>query len=343
MVALATFLGLLLAEGVLRVFGLAPSSGVTTVTESEFRRVPGLFTPSVRVRVTQNPNLPHTVTVNALGYRGAEVAREKPPGEIRVFFAGDSFVFGDFVEDDQSYPARLEAALRESCPAARVVNAGVGGTSIVTHANMIRRGLPLDPDLVLLNFTENDVGDLAAEPMWDQLARNRAAKSRFPLGLVYPVLRNTATWQLLLRARGLIRARETDAAMEVGGEGGQPGPPRDPALRARYAEEFSEVAAELRRLGIPFLSTAFPAHLSVYGEWETEQLDWFEGVAGSSGVPFIPILEALRASGLGETELYLLPWDGHPGPPAYELAARTMARAILDGGFLEGCGVAEAP
>ncbi len=293
----------------------------------------------MQVRVTEIPDLPHTVTVDSLGYRGADIPRSPDVGELRVLFVGDSFVYGSYVEDDETYPARLEQELRVFCPSARVVNAGVGGTSIVTHANMIRRGLELSPDLVLLNFTENDVGDLAGESMWDQFARNRAAKSSFPLGVVYPILRNTSLWHLMLRARGVLSVRRAGVDMEPVQEVQNPGPPTDRRLRDLYARELMAVAAELRGQGIPFVSTAFPAHHTLYGTWSTEQLDWFGELSRTAGIHHLPILDVLRASGRPETELYLLPWDGHPSPLGYELAARTIAGGLRDSGLLRSCAI----
>jgi hypothetical protein len=75
---------------------------VSTVTEKEFSSVPGILSPGQRVIDRRDPRLPHRVTTNSLGYRGREVAARKQPGELRILFAGDSFVYGDFVNDDQT-------------------------------------------------------------------------------------------------------------------------------------------------------------------------------------------------------------------------------------------------
>ena len=334
-VALATvalLAALLLAEVVLRLLDVAPASGVTTVTEREFERVPGILTPSQAVLDTQLPELPHQVTVNALGFRGEEFTLEKPPGEVRILMLGDSFVYGSFVEDQETYPFRLQQELAGPCSGIRVINAGVPGSTILTHRAMMERGLALDPDLVILSFTENDVSDLASEPMWDQLARNRATKSSFPLGLIYPVVRSTALWQLLLRSRGLIRAREGDGVVEeldAAVEERSSGPRSTPALRSRYAAEFGSMVRQLNETGIPFVFTSFPAHLTVYGEWTEEQIHWVHALSEENGVPAITILEALRRTGLSETELYLLPWDGHPSATGYEVAARVLREELL--------------
>jgi lysophospholipase L1-like esterase len=325
---------LVLLEGVLRFFQIVPTSGVSTVTEREFREVPGILTPGQRITSQQVRQLPYRVTVNSLGYRGPEFARTKPTSEFRVVFAGDSFVYGSFVDDDATYPAQLETELRRFCPQVTVVNAGVGGTTIYTHAAMIERSLQLEPDLVLLNFTENDVADLAVEPLWFSLERNRAAKSRFPLSFAYPVLRRTALWHLILEAGALVRARGADGVFR--GFDGLPedGPVVSAQLRTEYEARYERLVDTLAVHGVPLVATSYPAHLTLFGAWSEEQLDWFDHVSAQLGVKGISILDALKSSGGLGTELYLLPIDGHPSPAGYRIAAETLAKGLLDSGHL---------
>ena len=200
-VAGATAAALLIAEGVLRVAHLAPTDGVATVNDGEFRQIPGIFAPGQDLIDRRDPHLPYHVTTNGLGFRGSDFPRSKPPGEVRMLFTGDSFTFGDFVDDDQTLPAQVERRLRARCGAVRVVNAGLGDATIVDEAHQIERGLTVSPDVVILLFSENDVDDLNRVSTWDRLADNRRAKSRFPFSLVYPLLRRTArSWPLPRRS-----------------------------------------------------------------------------------------------------------------------------------------------
>jgi len=208
--------GLVVAEGLLRALEAAPTDGVTTVTEKEFWSVPGILSPGQRVIDRRDPRLPHRVTTNSLGYRGREIAALKEPGELRILFTGDSFVYGDFVNDDQTLPAQLERRLNARCANVRVVNAGLGDATITEEAALIDRGLRLSPDLVILMFGENDVGDLNRVSTWDRLATNRRAKSQFPLGTFYPLLRRTALWNFALSIRATKQARAR-AGEPIGG------------------------------------------------------------------------------------------------------------------------------
>src|SRR5688500_1229085 len=57
----------------------------------------------------------------------AGAARTVTGPERRILAFGDSLFAGYGVDEDQSYPARLEAALRRQGVNARVTNAGVSG------------------------------------------------------------------------------------------------------------------------------------------------------------------------------------------------------------------------
>lgn len=323
-----------LAELALRVFGLAPTDGLGTVTAADFDRIPGLFAPSTSLIDRRNAALPHRTTIDSLGYRGVDFPRQKGAGEFRILFIGDSFVYGDFVNDDETMPAQLEQQLARTCRGVRVINAGLPGSTIVDQRHMLDRGLPLAPDLVLLSFTENDVADLGAEPLWDGLARNRAAKSRFPLNVLYPVVRRSALWNALLSVQGRRRAGEQARAREASPEAAASADSAgtlsetEQALRVRYDSTLATIAGLLASRGVPFVFTAFPAHLTVLGQWSTNQIDWVHDVARRHGVPDVRLLEALRRSGKSELELYLLPHDGHPSGLGYRIAALELSSAI---------------
>lgn len=329
---------ILLAELVLRISGLAPTGGLATVTQAEFDRVPGLFSPGQRLVDRVVPSLPYPVTIDSLGYRGTpDFPRTKPQGEVRVLMLGDSFTFGYLVPDDSTLPALVQAALQSRCTdPIRVINAGVGGTTIVAASRLAQRALPLGIDLAILTFTENDVGDLA-QPIWYQLEANRTAKSRFPLSLVYPVARQTALWNLLLKVRATWAARHAPRiAPQSGGESRSDS--LTAALRAGYADSLSALRDTLRRHGTPLLFVAFPSHLTVYGKASGEQVTWVTSLARDLGIPTSDLTASLRADGRGEEALYLLPVDGHPSVAGYALTAPVIAaRAAELLGAAVGC------
>ena len=327
-VAVSLVVALVLAEGLLRLLRLAPTEGLATVNESEFARIPGIFAPNQQVVVRQIRALPYRVTIDSLGFRGMPIARVKPPGETRLLFIGDSFVHGDFVADDQTLPSQLERALGGSCHSVRVINAGLGGSTIVDQRELVRRALELSPDLVILGFSENDISDLGRPVSeWDQLRANRAAKSRFPMSLLYGPLRNTALWNLALAVRGRMNAaRGADVA---------PAGPATAAsgaalarLRERYRTELVAIRDSLRVRNIPVVFVAFPAHLTVSGAWRPDQIQWAVDMASAAGIPAFNLLPRLQELRLPAESLFLLPHDGHPSPRGYAVAASYLAERL---------------
>ena len=328
------FVGSVLAELTLHVLQLAPSRGVATVNESDFRALPGLFAPNqdlVNLRIRE---LRHHVRIDSLGYRGPNFPRRKQSGEVRFLAVGDSNTYGDFVDGDQTLPAYLEGALRNSCPGVRVINAGVGGTTIVTHRHMVERALALNPDLVVLVFSENDVTDLSGTPLWDQIAANRKAKSRWPLSVVYPVLHRMALWNLGLEVRGKLRAwaranavepqRPPDAPPERVGTG-----TTLEGLRSGYEVYLSDLGDRLGDSGIPLVFAVYPSHHSVAGTHAAEQVSWAVRVGRSAGLPTVNLLPALRRADSTARRLYLLPHDGHPSPEGHRVAAGVLADSLM--------------
>ncbi len=130
----------------------------TSRTTTIFARDPDLgwrLKPGVRGSWGLEP-----ATINAHGLRGAELP---PPGQVeqfRILFLGDSVTFGYRVRDDEPFPLHTGRNLNARNPERMVVplNAGTGGYSPwQEYEFLVRYGLDLDPDLVLVCFVLNDV------------------------------------------------------------------------------------------------------------------------------------------------------------------------------------------
>lgn len=161
--ALVLLLALIVTELLLRAFnplglkqraswhfllweGLRPSADPECVWE----HVPGY----------QRRLVGYRVKINALGFRGEELAADKPAQTFRLLAVGDSMTFGMSGEQNDCYPAQLRRMLREQTPQRQweVVNAGVIGYTTLQEEALLRKLLPrLQPDLVVLWWMHNDL------------------------------------------------------------------------------------------------------------------------------------------------------------------------------------------
>ena len=173
---------------------------------------------------------PSHIHINNLGMRGKDVG-PREPGQRRVLVVGDSLPFGYGVDDDESFPALLEASLIERGIPAVVGNGGVPGfasTHAVARMHLLDQAFEADA-LIVCGFLGNDaVEDALSErvvyaglmhgwPM-SQLVQTSwrtrlAMKSRFALWLETWIFTNKREWspmasvhpdpELLQRAAGL--------------------------------------------------------------------------------------------------------------------------------------------
>lgn len=104
------------------------------------------------------------IRTNSYGMRGAEFSFDKPAGSLRVAVAGDSFTFGQGVEEDEAFVQVAGARLRQEGIPAEVLNFGVPGHATPQSVALVReRVVPTSPDVVLINVFAND---LSPEESW---------------------------------------------------------------------------------------------------------------------------------------------------------------------------------
>jgi hypothetical protein len=167
-------IGLLVANGAARSFLESPSTLARFRTENAWRAVWLLrhsgpddaigsvhdaFDPECGWTLPaglRNQRLPHggIVNSNQRGVRGVrEYALARTPGTGRIVTIGDSFTFGDDVDDADTFSAQLERDLSST----EVLNLGIHGYG---HDQMLirlqRDGLPYAPDIVVLGVVDAD-------------------------------------------------------------------------------------------------------------------------------------------------------------------------------------------
>jgi hypothetical protein len=175
----ATLTGLIAAELLLRLVNPSMAYGYMPqdIRISHFR-------PSDFMQAELRPNnrsrfkmleFDTTVVTNSLGFRDNEVDFTKP----RVLCLGDSFTFGFGVENDETFCARLEQLFEGRYD---FVNAGFAdGYAPSTYALWLARYRErLAPSMILVNFFQNDSGDVRMDTWINDGQVMAPGDTRFP-------------------------------------------------------------------------------------------------------------------------------------------------------------------
>ena len=97
------------------------------------------------------------VRLNRLGFREREI-EPKLAGAYRVAFIGDSFAFGQGIDESERMSNLLEGALRKRAPNVDVLNFGNPGNNTADEVAVLQEVLATaHPDFVLLQWFVNDV------------------------------------------------------------------------------------------------------------------------------------------------------------------------------------------
>jgi lysophospholipase L1-like esterase len=99
------------------------------------------------------------VSLNSDGFRDREFTAAKPPGIIRIICIGDSWTFGTNVNQDQAYPQRLSALLKEDFPQTGIEVFNMGMMAYSSHEGLAlwkQRVHALQPDFVIIGYAMND-------------------------------------------------------------------------------------------------------------------------------------------------------------------------------------------
>lgn len=103
------------------------------------------------------PPVTFHVSTNELGLRNPPIGEKG--NRVRILAIGDSTTFGQYVEDDESWPAQLQKMLDPDAKHIEVINAGLIGTSSFQGlCYCVKRGFALKPDIIIATYGFNDRG-----------------------------------------------------------------------------------------------------------------------------------------------------------------------------------------
>lgn len=250
---------------------------------------------------------------NAAGLReDHEIAPEKPAGEARILFLGDSCTFGFGSLADESFVELAERALNARYPQVHTecINAGVPGYSLYQGWRWLEmRGWDYAPDLVVATFGWND--DRSWADLSDLQHGRRKQAATPPRGL----------------RRSLLARRLWEAGVRLGAGKSAGGK----SVRVPPGE-FAEILGCLQRSaavrGAETRVVAWPMRRDLAGEPPTPYreilLDFGAAHGGICIDPLPKFRQALERH--GPEELYID--QGHVRPLGNQLVATAVVEAI---------------
>jgi lysophospholipase L1-like esterase len=255
--------------------------------------------------------------INALGLRGRNFPVGKPANTSRILFVGDSFTFGEGVQDDETFASILQERLRsEAADGERtyhVINAGVPGYNTKDEVlNLRAKWLDLEPDTVVLVFYLNDAYDdsrfaaLISGSAEGEFGRELGFESRSHL--LQFVADRVFRWQVGRRITKIYRGQFFDDP-EIGGH--------DWKDSKKSIQQASEL---LRKRDVRFAVVIFPElHALDDSHPFTNIYQRVHAYAESLGIPALnlfPVFEGRSAS-----DLWVHVTDHHPNAEAHHVAA----------------------
>ena len=274
-----------------------------------------------------------TSRTNALGLRGAALG-PKTPGTRRILAIGDSFTYGHGVQDDETYPAVVERVLRRRGYGVEVVNAGVPGYSTdQAYTWMLRDGLALRPDLVLMGVHCSDVSDNFESSLYDldgeRLVRRGAEATRMyrlgsVVGLVPSAVRRSRVFDLLVAS---IAWHDAPSALP-------PVADLDGWSFAKIRLEALDLAARVPGLAVILM----PCKKAIGGA------DPYGPLAAEFAAADVPVLAALPAlEEAGDPRTYFFRDDPHLNADGNRVLATIVADFLDARGLLDGAAGPRAP
>lgn len=212
------------------------------------------------------PNGTHA-TANRMRFRGPVVNEPKPPGTYRILLLGESSTHGWSVNDSETIDAYLRADLAAERPGLRaeMVNLAYDGyDAYQIWQRLLSDGVPLSPDLIIVNAGVNDVRNAyypgLSDPdprtlIWEgEMRRQREERARGGPSAWIRVkhLSFVARFPAVIRQKLAMRRAAWAASSAVSPH---------PDAAENFTRNVERIAAVARTLSIPLVLSTPPSAL----------------------------------------------------------------------------------
>jgi len=273
---------------------------------------------SLEDRVALRESWDRSVVTQRLGlmWRSRHLYERKPPGVTRVFALGDSYSFGDFIDDaDALWPNRLEDLLNARGRALQVINSANAGASTHGQLEVLESiGWSYEPDVVVLQFTLNDVGQDPREetaPLLPILGTSLKRKSSL---YHYLNVQFAGLQYAILHPDGWSSSFAEDS----------------PGWSASR-EAMREIVRAASARGVPVVLLVFPMFDSDLRDAHHVNLGAHAALAAFAvelGIPCVDIRRALAEIDPDPRAWWVRPFDPHPNEAVQRVAAEATAAEL---------------
>lgn len=315
-------------------------------------------------------NHPYRVVTNSAGLRRkTDTLLPKPKDTLRIYCLGDSFTFGPYLPNEETYPNILEHMLDlpPGFKKTEVLNGGVAGHAMEEERDQfVQRGYLSQPDLVILQVLGNDLPALLGDPHARPLNPDQAWPDELPLTYRLKLwLRKATEYSALLRITRHIRIEasnypqmEKEVLAELAKAGRMEGQVHMPTEQRKSKEDFwtkeslsttewqkaarkneallQDLQKFCKQKQIALLMVLFPTGRQLRNWAAGRDLisDYYDALAKKTGVPYIN-LNPLFAKQEDPRILFLWPWNGHLSVWGNALAAKGIAESAVFKNLIE--------
>lgn len=310
-------LGLVVGEFVVRAANVAPQ--ISEVAAERYRLSDNLL-------IGYEPDPKRAGRgYNRLGFRDTDHPKQKPQGTFRIVVIGDSISVGSGISRMRYvFPSLVEKKLRHAGKKVEVINLGVHGYNTQQEVETLRvKGLQFEPDLVLLQCTDNDFR--SASHITPILRKRWRRKSGFHSSAFIPYLDKSALYRLLhnwlspetLKAAKIARETSFD---ELGQN--TVGPSLDKLRQLSVDRGFQVMLAVFPPFNTSAGRVVSPPPFAK--DWRT----FLRNRSRNNGFAHLDLTRAfVRCQNASKAPLFL---DRvHPARPGHECAAQEITRFML--------------
>jgi lysophospholipase L1-like esterase len=254
--------------------------------------------------------------VNSLGFREGPIG-PKDPDQFRIAIIGDSFSWGQGLQERERFSNLLDAQLG---PRYEVLNFGMPGHTMPEHVDELEPVLKLKPDFVLLqlyinNFETPGMRRPSAYPLLPAHLNARLTEA----SLVYQLLADR--WAQLQESLGLVDSYARYLARHLRD-------PNSPDSREAFGK-LRQFISLTRAAGVPTGAVLFPATDSMGPNGLDYPFgfihDRVQAICAEERIVFVDLLAPFARAG-DPHSLWVSPFDAHPNA----LANQRAAAEILD-------------